>query len=78
MQLYVSFPATLDAEEGRKRAWSVLARKIRANHERLHPDQPVAEIRLDAFQWPTDPRGFRAGLLPATTVNRMWFIEPPE
>jgi hypothetical protein len=78
MQLYASLPARIDGDEGRKRAWSVFARKIRANHERLHPDQPVAEIRLDAFQWPTDPRGFRAGLSPSSTVNRMWFIESPE
>ncbi len=78
MEVYASFPAAIDGEEGRKRAWSVLARKIRANHNRLYPDLPVAEIRLDAFQWPTDPRGFRAGLLPATTTNRMWFSEAPE
>ncbi len=78
MQLYVSFPAAIYGDVGRTRAWSVLARKIRANHNRLYPDLPVADIRLDAVDWPTDPRGFRAGMLPETTRNRMWFIEAPE
>jgi hypothetical protein len=78
MQIYVPFHTALYGEEGRARAWSVLARKIRANHNRLYPDLPVAEIRLDAVDWPTDPRGFRAGMLPDRTRNRMWFIEPPE
>ena len=59
MQIYVPFHETIYGEEGRARAWSVFARKIRANHNRLHPDLPVADIRLDAVDWPADPRALR-------------------
>jgi len=78
MHLYVPFPARIDGDAGRNRAWSVLARKIRANHNRLHPDRPVELIRIDALQWPADPRGFRAGRAPGKMQERMWFSEEPE
>ncbi len=78
MQIYVPFPARIHGAVGRNRAWSMLAGKIRANHNRLYPDLPVAQIRLDAVQWPTDPRGFRAGKVPGKIQQRMWFSEALE
>lgn len=78
MQIYASFPARIDGDEGRARAWSVLAEKIRANHNRLHPESPVAQIRLDAVQWPTDPRGFYAGKAPGKIRTRLFFSEALE
>jgi hypothetical protein len=78
MHLYVPYPEAIGGEAGRQRAWALLAAKIRANHNRLHPDQPVAQVRIGSLEWPKDPRGFHAGKAPGTTMLRIWFTEAPE
>jgi hypothetical protein len=78
MQLYAPFLTTIHGDVGRQHAWAVLSRKIRANHNRLDPAHPVAQIRLFAVKWPKDRRGFRAGKVPNKTKTYLWFTEAPE
>ena len=78
MQIYVPYPEQIHGEAGRQRAWTVLAGKIRANHNRLHPDQPISQVRFGSLEWPKDRRGFHAGKAPGRTLLRIWFTEAPE
>ena len=66
---------SLEDRMAQRRAWAVLARKTRANHNRLHPDRPVSQVRFGVVDWPKDGRGFRARKVPSLVQSRVWFTE---
>jgi hypothetical protein len=76
MEIYAPYPQAIGGEPARQRAWTVMAHKIRARHNRLHPDIPVEQIRFGALQWPKDPRGYRAREVAGQTWLQLWFKEP--
>jgi hypothetical protein len=41
-------------------AWHEAAQKIRARHNRLHPDRPIDAVRFGAMSWPLSADGYRA------------------
>lgn len=59
-----------------REAWAELAPRIRAHHNRLHPDAPVARIRFGQVDWPQDPAGYRAGKRAPNVRATTWFEEP--
>lgn len=61
-----------------RQAWLALAARIRARHNRLHPDAPVERIRFGQIDWPQDPRGYRAGKLAPHVRATTWFEEPKQ
>jgi hypothetical protein len=47
-------------KQAQQDAWHLAAKKIRARHNRLHPDQPVDAVRIGVQLWPLSPDGYRA------------------
>jgi len=60
-----------------RRAWKPLAAKIRARHNRLHPDRPIVRVRFGSVEWPQSRLGFRANKRPDKIEVRLWFEERP-
>jgi hypothetical protein len=58
-------------------AWIGLAARIRAHHNRLHPDAPVARVRFGQVDWPQHPDGYRAGKRAPRIRTTTWFEERP-
>lgn len=59
-----------------RRAWIELAARIRARHNRLHPDAPIARVRFGQIDWPQDPRGYRAGKQAPNVRATTWYQDP--
>jgi hypothetical protein len=59
------------------RAWVGLAARIRAHHNRLHPDAPVGRVRFGQTDWPQDPAGYRAKKHAPYVRATTWFEERP-
>lgn len=75
-QLFAAHHWDVHGPIAQRRAWGVLAAKIRARHNRLHPDHPVRRVRLGAAEWPISPMGYRALKTPDNTRLRTWYTEP--
>jgi hypothetical protein len=56
-----------------RRAWVGLAARIRARHNRLHPEAPIARVRFGQIDWPQDPRGYRAGKRAPNVRATTWY-----
>ena len=56
-------------------AWIQMAQKIRARHNRLHPESRVERVRFGSVQWPQSPLGYRAAKRPGALQTRTWFEE---
>lgn len=63
--------------KAQKRAWVGLAARIRAHHNRLHPQEAVTRVRLGQVDWPQDPRGYRWAKHGQKVRSTIWFEEPP-
>ena len=77
-QLFAAHHWDVYGEAAQRAAWAVLARKIRARHNRLHPDLAVQRVRIGALRWPISTLGYWAGKLPSRTRSQIWFEEPAQ
>ncbi len=74
-QLFAPHHWDMYGPEAQREAWAGMARRIRARHNRLHPDQPVARVRFGTNVWPQHPAGYDAARRPGQTDRRLWFSE---
>jgi hypothetical protein len=74
-QLYAPHHWDMHGSKAQRAAWSVMATKIRARHNRLHPDRAVTKVRFGTLSWPMDPRGYYAGRRPGHERRRVWFSQ---
>jgi len=58
-------------------AWRGLAARIRARHNRRHPEAPVARVRFGQIDWPQHPAGYREGKRAPRVRATTWFEERP-
>lgn len=72
-QLFVARHWDTYGRVAQRKAWVALAARIRARHNRLHPDASVARIRFGQIDWPQDPRGYRAGKRAPNVRSQTWF-----
>lgn len=56
-----------------KRAWKETAKRIRARHNRLHPDAAIARVRFGQIDWPQSPRGYRASKVASKVKAHTWY-----
>jgi hypothetical protein len=61
---------------GQRAAWAHYADKIRARHNRLHPEARIARVRIGAESFPQSPDGYRAAKSAAATSFQIWFEQP--
>jgi len=61
---------------GQRAAWAHYAGKIRARHNRRHPEAAITRVRFGAESFPQSPDGYRAAKSPAVTSFQIWFEEP--
>ncbi len=54
--------------------WKIYTEKIRARHNRLHPDDPIDRVELGSDNWPLSTRGYRAAKTPEQTRFNSWYI----
>ena len=73
-QLFATHHWDIHGLSAQREAWSGLAARIRARHNRLHPDRPIARVRFGSEEWPQSPRGYRARKQQARA--RIWYEEP--
>lgn len=58
-------------------AFRGLAARIRAHHNRRHPDAPIARVRFGQIDWPQSPAGYRAQKRAPHVRTSTWFEERP-
>ena len=75
-QLFAAHQWDMHGVVAQRKAWKILARRIREHHNRLHPDRPVSRVRFGSIDWPQSPLGFRALRGGPSTRTRVWFMEP--
>jgi len=75
-QLFVARHWDTFGKSAQRQAWAGLAARIRARHNRLHPDAAIARVRFGQVDWPQHPDGYRAGKLAPRVRARTWFEEP--
>jgi hypothetical protein len=63
--------------KAQKRAWKELAKRIRARHNRLHPDAPILRVRFGQVDWPQSSRGYRARKSADTVRVQTWHEDRP-
>jgi hypothetical protein len=61
---------------GQRAAWRELADKIKARHNRLHPDRKIARLRFGAVTFPQHTAGYRAGKTAESSWRYIWYAEP--
>jgi hypothetical protein len=76
-QLWAAHHWDVHGQRAQREAWALLARKIRARHNRLHPEHAVSRLRLGALRWPISPQGYWTAKQPQHTRAQVWFEEPP-
>lgn len=74
-QLFATHHWDIHGKAAQRNAWRALAARIRARHNRLHPDRPLAVVRFGSEEWPQSPLGYRARKFEA--IARIWFEESP-
>ena len=75
-ELFAAHHWDMHGRRGQQEAWRFLARRIRAHHNRLHPERAVASVRFGSVQWPQSPLGYRAAKRPERLLTQNWFTEP--
>jgi hypothetical protein len=57
-------------------AWAVLARKIKARNNRLHPDARIDNLRFGVITFPQSPNGYRAAKTAQRSWRYVWYADP--
>jgi len=73
-QLFATHHWDVYGPAAQRSAWKGLAARIRARHNRLHPNRPIARVRFGSEEWPQSPLGYRARKELARA--RIWYEEP--
>jgi len=60
-------------KQAQQDAWHKAAKKIRARHNRLHPDQPIDAVRIGVQLWPLSADGYRAAKRKDTRRYVDWY-----
>ena len=66
----------LYGEAEQRRAWSVLAQKIKQRHARLHPNAPLAALRIGLDVFPQGTHDYREHKRPGRIWIQMVYSEP--
>jgi hypothetical protein len=74
-QLFAAHHWDVHGLAAQRKAWAVMAAKVRARHNRLHPDRHVQSVRFAATDWPISPQGYRALKSSDASRPRIWFSE---
>jgi hypothetical protein len=75
-QLFATHHWDIHGPAAQRAAWNGLAARIRARHNRLHPQRPIARVRFGSEEWPQSPLGYRVGKDRA--ISRIWYEEPAQ
>jgi hypothetical protein len=75
-QLFAMHDWDMHGPQAQRRAWAALAPRIRARHNRLHPDRPVSRIAFGIVMWPQSPLGYRGLKRPGLARPKAWYVEP--
>jgi hypothetical protein len=75
-QLFAAHHWDMLGQEGQRRAWVDLSARIKAHHNRLHPDAPIRRLQIGSLNFPLSPLGYRAAKRPETTQAELWYGDP--
>jgi hypothetical protein len=75
-QLYAAHQWDALGPDAQRAAWRELAQRIRARHNRLHPEHPIGRVRFGEVTWPQDPRGYRAAKRTPNVLANTWYVDP--
>lgn len=74
--LFAPHQRDLYGESEQRRAWGVLARKIKQRHARLHPAAPLAALRIGLDVFPQGARDYREHKRPGKIWTQLLYAEP--
>jgi len=77
-RLWVSHHKSTFGKKAQKEGRAVFAVKIKARHNRLHPEQPIDGVRLGVESWRQQASGYRAGKTPENTKFYSWHEDEVE
>jgi hypothetical protein len=75
-QLYAAHHWDMLGQQGQHAAWVALSAKIKAHHNRLHPDAPIARLRIGSLDFPLSPLGYRGAKTPENSRAELWYSDP--
>jgi hypothetical protein len=75
-QLFAAHHWDMLGPSAQRGAWAVYGRKIKARHNRLHPEARITRLRFGILAYPQDPRGYRAAKHDGRTWKKLWYAEP--
>jgi hypothetical protein len=75
-QLFASHHWDMLGESAQQVAWARLAAKIKARHNRLHPDARIARLQIGTINFPQSPNGYRAAKTANDTWSELWYGDP--
>jgi hypothetical protein len=75
-QLFAAHHWDMLGEAGQRDAWAALSVKIKAHHNRLHPDAPIARLRIGSFDFPLSPLGYRGAKTAESARAELWYSDP--
>jgi hypothetical protein len=75
-QLFAAHQSDMLGAEGQHAAWSALSTKIKAHHNRLHPNERIRRLRIASVNYPLSPLGYRGAKTPETSRAELWYSDP--
>jgi hypothetical protein len=75
-QLFAPRHLHMYGSAGQREALGFLAQRIKANHARLHPDAPLAALRIGVVSFPQSSSGYRAAKTEQTSWLQIVYAEP--
>jgi hypothetical protein len=75
-QVFAAHHWDMLGEQAQQAAWAALAAKIKAHHNRLHPEARVVRLQIGTYNFPQSPNGYRAGKSPSNGWSELWYGDP--
>jgi hypothetical protein len=75
-QLFAAHQWDMLGEATQRAAWAALAAKIKAHHNRLHPEAPIDRLRFGCIDFPQSPLGYRGAKTDASSWIEPWYADP--
>lgn len=75
-QLLAAHHMDILGASGQRAAWAVMAQKIKARHNRLHPELRIARLRFGVLTFPQSSGGYRAAKNAPSSRRYLWYADP--
>ncbi|HEY2734125.1 MAG TPA: hypothetical protein VGI70_09070 [Polyangiales bacterium] len=75
-QLFAAHHWDMLGQQAQRDAWAALSVRIKAHHNRLHPDAPIDRLQIGSLNFPLSPLGYRGAKTRDATRAELWYGDP--